>query len=706
MKVMRAGPSPRRAPCAGILLGLWVGLLAAPGLGALQVDPPPPLPGRTMEFPGFEEFALENGLRVVVVSSGPQPVMSARLYTRGGRAAEPAELTGLAALTATVLTRGTATRTAPQISAEIEGVGASLSASGGQDFFSVSTVGLTEHMETAFTLLSDVVRNATFPDEEVELARRQTLSGLQAELGQPQAIASRRFSAIVYGDEHPYGLGATPESVQAIARSDMVEFRDRVLRPGGALLLVAGLVSRDEVEALARRHFGDWSGGAAEIPVHADPPDRSETRIYLVHRPGSVQSVVAVGHLGIAAENPDFFPIQVMNRVLGGGSDARLFQILREERGWTYGAYSQFTRPARRGHFMAQADVRTEVTDSTVVEILHQLQRLRDEPVPPDELEGARSYLAGSFPLRLETADQVAGQLAGTLLMGLPLEEVTGYPERIRSITAEEVQRVAREYIHPERVAVVVVGDGTELLERLEAVAPVELFDVRGEPLSRGDVLQAPSGGAWDAGRLESGERTYEVLMQGSALGSAEYRLDREGGDWVSTVTVDAMGTAQETRLRFSADDFTPRSMTQGMQQGPSEISADLVVEEGRLTGRVELPPQLGGGRDYDQTLAPGTLLPGMDEYALQVSDLEDGARVTIPYLDLTRGEIIQLQAEVTGEEQIVVPAGTFDTWRVELTGAELPLVLYLRRSSPHVLVRQEYVGQPIRFDLVRLSGP
>jgi hypothetical protein len=266
------------------------------------------------------------------------------------------------------------------------------------------------------------------------------------------------------------------------------------------------------------------------------------------------------------------------------------------------------------------------------------------------------------------------------------------------------VQRVAREYLHPDRIAIVVVGDATELLEPLEAIAPVELFDVRGAPLPRADFPEPSDPGGWDASRLEAGERVYDVVMQGSSLGSVEYRLEREGTDWVSTVLVQAMGALQSTRLRFSAVDFTPRALVQDMDQS-MQMGADVVVEGGRLTGRVDLPPQLGGTRDYDLALAPGTLLPGMDEYALAVTDLEEGAEVSIPYMDLVRGEVTHVQALVTGTAEIEVPAGTFPTWRVEISGADLPLVLFLRQEAPHHLVRQEFVGQPIRFDLVTLTA-
>jgi zinc protease len=683
-----------------LLLPLLVGLLlVSPGLDA-QTGPPPPLAERPIDFPPFEEFTLDNGLRVVVLPYGSQPVMSARLYTFGGNALVGESRAGLPSLTATVLTRGTERRSAEEIAAAIEGVGGSIGASGGQDFFSVNVVSLVDDMDLAFDLLEDVVLSASFPDDEVELARRQALSSLQAQLGQPGAIASRHFSSVLYG-EHPYGRASTPESVGNLTRDDLVDFRDQVLQPNGALLMVVGAVDPSDVLARAERHFGEWEGEPTPIPELPAPPERDQRQVYLVHRPGSSQSVLRIGHLGIQPDEPDYFPLVVMNRVLGGGADARLFQILREERGWTYGAGSSFSRPAFQGTFSASSEVRTEVTDSTVVEILHQLERLRDEPIPDAELDAARNYLAGSFPLRLETADQIGGQLASTLLLGLPVTDVTEYPDRIRSVTAEDVRRAARAHLHPDRVAIVVVGDGTEILETLEAIAPVEIFDVTGEPLLREDVLGARDADPIDASRLEEGVRRYEYYLEDQVMGSAEYRLERDGDEWVATTSVEAQGSLQETELRFGVVDFSPRSLRQTQSQGPIEIAVDLTVSDGRLTGSIDLPPQLGGGQEFDQTLSSGVLLPGMDEYLLALSDLHEGASVTITTFDPTSGEPTRIEATVTRSETLVIGERSHEVWRVEVTGGQVPMVHYVSLDAPHLPIRQEFPGQPIRIDRV-----
>lgn len=678
---------------------------AAPLL-AQQEGPPPPLAPRSIEFPPFEQFVMPNGIQVVVVNYGTQPLVSARLFMRAGEARVPADRAGLAGFVSDLLTQGTESRSALDISETIEGVGGALSASAGNDYLNVSFTTLLEHMSVGFDLMADVLQNATFPDEEIELLRRRVLSGLQAQLGQPQAVANRVFSAAMYGEGHPYGISATPATVEAITRDDLVAFRDRFLQPDGALLLVAGAATRAEVEAMATQYLGEWRG-TPEAPAPLPPlQDRTGSEIVLVHRPGSVQSVIVAGHLGPQPGFQDVATLTVANRILGGGADARLFRILREEKGWTYGAYSSFNRPLDRGLFTAGAEVRTAVTDSATVEILHQLDRMASERTPEDELDAARNYLAGNFPLQLETAGQVGGRIADVFLYDRNLSDVTEFPQRIRQVSGEDVQRVAQEQIRARDALVVVVGDGRAVLESLEAIAPVTVVDVEGNPLSREDVLPAEDApAAWDATRLEAGVRSYNLMFQGNPLGTATYRLEREGDVWVSTQTlVSAMAGNQETELRFGATDFAPVSLRQSQSAAGMDISVSIDVVDGRFVGTANLPAAMGGTREVDAPMGQ-MLLPGMDEYAMATADLEEGTRLGIPYLDLTTGEPVLIEARVTGKETIEVPAGTFDTWRVEVTSPQGMLTLFLRADAPHILVRQEFPpGQPISLELTDVS--
>jgi hypothetical protein len=463
--------------------------------------------------------------------------------------------------------------------------------------------------------------------------------------------------------------------------------------------VVSGVVDPARVEALARRHFGEWERGTASRVAFPQPPVRAETRIALVHRPGSVQSNIRVGHVAIRPDNPDYFPLAVLNKIVGGGTDARLFQILREQRGWTYGAYSQLTRPMDIGYFAAQAEVRTEVTDSALSEMLYQLNRIREERVPADEFEGAKSFLAGSFPLRLETAGQIAGQIAQARLLGLPLEYVTEFPARIMAVTREDVQRVAREYVRPDRASVVVVGDARQVLPMIEGIAPVDLYDVEGARLGRDAIDVRAATETFDGGRLQPGTRAYRFVVQGNPMGTVTNRLAREGDAWVATSTTQAAVMTQEMEVRFRATDLGPISSVTTARQGPATIGADLRYAGGRVTGRVELPDQMGGARDVDVAVPDGTLLPGMDEHVLAAADLAPGRTLTLPVFEMMSGAVTTVTFNVAGQESVTVPAGTFDAYRVEVAGAQ-PMTLFVRSDAPHVMLRQEMGGGMIVVEL------
>jgi zinc protease len=461
--------------------------VGAPGPGAAVGIPatvPDPLPEPPVTFPPFEEFRLANGLEVIHVRHAVQPIANATLYFRVGGADDPAERAGRAAMAADLLTKGTATRTAEQISEAIEGVGGSLWAAADADFVTVSSTVLADDLPLAVELLADVTRRPTFPADEVELVRQRTLSGLQAALGQPGEIARRRFVREVYGEGHPYGVSPTPGTVRAVTRAELQALHDRGFRPDNAVLVIAGAVDPLRAQRLAELHFGDWA--AAGAPARAglpNPQPPAETRIALVHRPGAVQATIRVGHLGIRPHEPDFFALEVMNRVLGGGFTSRLMQRLRDQLGWTYGAGSGFTLPREVGVFSVSTDVRTAVADSAVVEILAQLRALRDGSVEPAEMQSSVRYLVGNFPLSIETAGQIAGRIARARLLGRPMEHLTQYRERVLEVTPDDIARAARAHVHPDRTVVVVVGDATQLLPRLTGIAPLRLYDVEGAPL-------------------------------------------------------------------------------------------------------------------------------------------------------------------------------------------------------------------------------
>ncbi|HEV7590206.1 MAG TPA: insulinase family protein [Longimicrobium sp.] len=680
-----------------LALAAGAAALGAAPAAAQKQPPPPPAPARPLAFPAFRETRLPNGMSLVVVENHRTPLVSMYLLVRSGNATVPAAKAGTASLVADVLTRGTATRSASQIAQLIEGSGGSLNAFSSDDYTGVAATVLSDRLPLAFELVADVALHPIFPDSEVETARQQSLSQLQAQLGQPGSLASRRFYREVYGP-HPYGILRTPESVRGLTARELRDWHAAHFKAGNAMLVVAGDVSQARAEALARERFGGWERGNVAAPAYPPVAARARTGIVLIHRPGSVQSTLFVGNPGMKAGDPDYYAVQVMTRLLGGGSDARLFQVLREQHGWTYGAYANADRPIDTGLFFATADVRTEVTDSALAELVSQLRRLRDEPVPAPELEAAKSYLVGSFPVGIETATQVAVQVATTRVVGLPIEDLLLYNPRVQAVTAADVQRVARRFVHPDQATIVVVGDAAKVLPGLERIAPVTLVDLEGKPLERSALEVRASAEHFDYAKVAPSTLAYQVAFQGNPVGSQTVALARDGDGWTRTNEVQFGPVHQALVTRFGPG-FAPISHTETVT-GPAAGTASVALTGGRFRGEAKLPPQMGGEKTYDVAAVPGAVLEGMDEVMLGVADLAQGKTIAIPQFNTGTGSVDAVSFRVTGVETVTVPAGTFPAFRVEVAGKQAPMVVWLRQAAPHVPLKYEITGQPVVIQL------
>ncbi|HEX6940543.1 MAG TPA: insulinase family protein [Longimicrobiales bacterium] len=667
--------------------------------------PPPPLPQRPVAFPEFHERTLENGARVIVVENHEQPVVSLNLRLMSGSKNDPAGKAGVASFTATLLNKGTTTRTAEQIAESIDFVGGSLSASAGADWISVSSTVLTEFLDTALVLMADVVQNPTFPAEELETERTRTLSGLQASLGQPAFLAQRRFMEEVYGD-HPYGAAETPESVRAITREDLIAFHREHFRPGNALFVVAGDVDPDDVVRRLERHFGDWSGDVASKATLPAPPARAARDVVLVHKPGAVQAVIRVGHLLPAATHPDWVALDVVAQILGGGTTGWFFQVLRQEKGYTYGAYVNAAQRVEPGYFQAWAEVRNEVADSALDEFFRLISRLRDEPVPAADLETAKNYMTGSFPLTIETPQQVANQIAAARLLGLPNDHVATYRDRVAAVTAEDVQRAAREHLHPDRAVVVVVGDATQILHKVGKFGVVRIVDADGRSIDPADLVVRGADVAFDGSAIEPATLVYDVLFQGNAVAQSTTTIVREeiyGVQAVrATTTMSGMGGGTTQEVAFEAATFRPLFATIEQQMGPQAVNIELRVRDGKVVGRAELPG--AEPRDISVDAVPGMLLPGMDALAVQVADFATTKQFRVPMVSAQSGTVAPVEFKVVGETKVTVAAGEFDAYEVEVTGGPVPVRLFVRKAAPHVVLRQQMAGQPVSIELKELK--
>ena len=659
--------------------------------------PPAPGPLTPAAFPPFQETTLPNGLKILVVESHKQPVVSISLSFPAGAAYEPEGKEGLADMVAGLLTKGAGTRTAEEIAATVEGAGGSLFASGGNDFLRVSATTLTPKLDLAFELLADVVMRPTFPESEIELLRTQTLSSLQVELSQPSSIASRAFFKAIYGD-HPYGSQATPASVRSITRQDLVTFHETRLAPSGSLLVLAGDINLDQARRLAIRAFQGWLGTPPTVR-RPTIPNREATELLLVHRPGSVQSNILVGNLTYGPTDQRQYAATVANRILGGGADSRLFLILREEKSWTYGAYSSLARRMDRGYFIATAEVRTEVTDSALKELLVQVNRIRTEPVSGEELEAARGALVGSYPLSIETADQVAGAVATSRLYGLPEDYVQTYRVKLGAVSADDLRAAAESTIRPEQSVTVVVGDGAKIYDGIKDVAPIRIVNAEGEPLTPADLAPKTEALAIDPARVVARRDSFAIMVQGNALGHLTSTMEKTADGFRYTESTRVGGFVEQDSEILMDPAVTVQSVKQtGTVQGQA-TSIVVAFANGRAKGEATTPTPEGMKTvAIDTTIADGVIDDNMVQALLPALEWGPSAKWTFTTFSSSSGETTSLTLAVSATESVTTPSGTTEAYRAELTGGPQVSSFWVSVAAPHRLLKITIAGTPIEM--------
>ncbi|MDX6445557.1 MAG: zinc protease [Blastocatellia bacterium] len=444
---------------------------------------PPPLAPRPLNLPEHVEITLPNGLGLVVVEDKRLPLISFRLAFRSGDANDPEELPGLSDMMSSLMTEGTARRNSRQIAEEVERFGATLAVGSSSDFTTVAASSISLYADEILDLMADVTLNPSFPQGEVDLARENTKQLLIQQRAQPTFLASERLSQVVFG-KHPYSrLSPTPEMLDSMTRDHLVRYREATYIPNNAVFMVVGDVDRDAIIARIEQLFGDWKPGALpELNLPA-LPKRTERSVYVVDRPGSAQSNIVIANEGITRTSPDYFSMLLMHTILGANASSRLFMNLREEKGYTYGAYSNLDARRLAGTFRASAEVRTPVTGASLHEFFYELGRIRDEAVSADELKNAKSYLSGVFPIRIETQDGLIDQLVSIRMYDLPPDYLETYREQINAVTAEDIQRVAQTHVTPDQAAVVIVGDAAEISDQVKAYSDtIEVYDTDGKP--------------------------------------------------------------------------------------------------------------------------------------------------------------------------------------------------------------------------------
>ena len=470
-----------------------IAALALASLGTVsvahaQVKPPAPGPLRPYVFPKIEQFTLDNGLKVIVVEKHTLPVVNGRILIDAGAMREPAAKNGLASLAGRLLSEGAGDLTGAEFSRRMESMGAAFAAGGAFSNSFADVVALKNVFPDALTLAAQTVINPTFPESEFGRVKNQALAAYQQRRAQASGLRDDAFIRVAFDSTAPFSrpVAGTSATISGLTRDDVVNWHRTMFAPSAATLLLVGDITPSEARAVAQWAFGGWAASRAQLGPVANPIQKyTGTRIILVDRPGSFQSSVRIGQAGFQATDPEYISMLALNHVLGGAVSSRLNTNLREKRGYTYGIFSGLDLRAGAGAYQMSSEIRTNATDSALVEAIGEYRRLVSEPIPDAELQGHLNNLVSGFPSSVQTVQALTNRFDQLIVWGLPVDFYATYRERLTAITAEEARRVAQSRLTPDNLIVVVAGDVAKIEAPIRArnLGQVEVWDANGNKL-------------------------------------------------------------------------------------------------------------------------------------------------------------------------------------------------------------------------------
>jgi zinc protease len=441
-----------------------------------------------VSLPKSQEADLSNGVHLIVIEDHRAPQVFFQMIIEGaGGYYDPASQPGLAVFTASLMREGTATKTSEQISEQLDRLAATVAVNAGLSSATATVIGngLTSNLDTVLTLMADVLMNPSFPQAEIDRYKARTRATLVAQRSQPGFLAAERLNKAVFGDHPLARVSPTPAALDALTHDALVEFHKAHYVPDRALLAVAGDITLDQAKTKAEAVFGGWKKGGGTIAAQVGPETPAGPTISFVARPDSVQTSLRIGTQSIERTSADYDALTVANRILGGGPTGRLFEHLREQKGYTYGASSFFSATRVRGAWTASTDVRSEVTDPALTDLMGEIRQMRETPVPETELADKKKALIASFALSLESPNAILTDYVDRYLYKLPADYWDRYPERIEAVSAADIQRVAQKYWSPERLQIVAVGDAARVEPALKKLGAFQAYDAEGRPVSK-----------------------------------------------------------------------------------------------------------------------------------------------------------------------------------------------------------------------------
>jgi len=466
-----------------------VGSLAQQTLDRTKIPPPGPSP--VLHVPAWTKEQLSNGATLIVSERHGLPLISfAITFVGGANQFEPADKLGVANLTSSMMTEGTTTKTGDQLSDALQLLGTNVNAGVGGEEGTVSFVSTATNFEPTLAILADMMLNSTFPAAALERLRGRTLVNLTQAKDQPTVVGAQVFAKVLYGSNHPYGQRATETTIKAITRDDIVAFQKAYFQPGRAIITVVGDTTAIKAKAAIEKGLAAWAKGGAKASFdYPKVPELQPSKIYLIDKPGAAQSVVNIGLPGPPRNTPDYFALQVMNTILGGQFQSRLNANLREQKGYSYGVNSGFGYGKGPGAFRAGGSIVKDKTDLALIEFMKELKGVEGAiPVTDDELKTAKDNMTQSLPARFASVTAISNSITSLAVQGLPDDYYQTYAKNIAAVTKDDLLRVAKQYIDLSHIAIVIVGDRSEVEAGLRAtnIAPITILDIEGNPVGSG----------------------------------------------------------------------------------------------------------------------------------------------------------------------------------------------------------------------------
>lgn len=638
---------------------------------------PEPAPAKEIKFGDYKMYQLDNGLKIIVVENDKLPRVSFSLVVDRMPIVE-ADKAGYVSIAGQLLRQGTTNRTKDQLDQEIDFIGASVFTGSSNVFAS----GLSKYDDELVELLADLALNPAFPEEEFEKLKKQSISGIENAKDDPNSLSSRLFRSSLYGKAHPYGELESNESLESISLEDCKNYYNSYWTPSNTYITVVGDISPRKARKLIKKHFKNWAPKEVPSTEYAATPSYDKTVVNVVNRNSSVQTVLEIGNtIDLKPGHEDVVKVRLMNQILGGGSIGRLFQNIREDKGYTYGAYSSYDSDRLVGSFSASASVRTEVTDSAIIEFIKEFKRLQNEPVSAEELQAAKNYIIGTFGTSLESPQTIASFALNIERYGLAKDYYQSYLKRLDALTAEDVMNTAKKYINSDNLVITAVGKGSEIVSDLEQFGEVRFFDFNAEetgppslPVPEGmtaaDVIAKyveAIGGQKAIDNVKDLSITSAMTIAGMPMEATSVEMRKRPNLYAMEINVTGMGTMQKTV-------FDGKTAIVGGMQGKQEMSAE---EMGPLKENTEFfletkYTELG----YKMELIAINIVDGEKAYLIEL-DKGDG-NISSEYYSVETGLKIKEEQSIEGPQGAMTVAQSFGDYR-EVDGVKFP---YSRKVS------------------------